>query len=939
MGMGKTLFLLDGMALLYRAHFAFVTNPIRNSKGLNTSALHGFLNVVLELKASYPLTHMAVALDTSAPTIRHRLYPAYKAQREAMPEELAACLPWFHELCEAMNLPVIKQDGYEADDIIGTLARRAESEGFTTYMVTPDKDFSQLVTDHIFLLKPGRKGGPAECEGIIETCRRWEIDQPSQVIDILGLWGDASDNIPGVPGVGQKTAIKLISQYGSMEAILEEASEIKGKLGERLREHAQQAILSKQLATIDVEVPLGLDLVSLELQEPDRNKLDALLGQLEFRSHAKRLLGSSAASKDGIQATKQEGSEDQQLELLVQAQGYEASTGSDEAHPAKQTLQDYPHRFLCLIEEEELKKWIAQCREHPFIALDCETSDLDPKQAQLLGLSLAYEAGSACYIPLNDDQPIPLQRVREMLEPLLCDPNIGKVGHNIKYDISVLAWQGWEVRGPLWDTMVANRLMHQDQRHGLDALARSLLDYEPISIETLIGPKGKDQRSMGEVDLDTLAEYAAEDAEVTWRLRQVLQDRLSQSGQERVFHEIEMPLIYVLISMERQGVKLDTDALEQFSKQLLEQTNKLQERIHALAGVEFNIASPKQLGEILFERLKLVDKPKKTRTGQYATHEAVLQSLAAEHEIVQTILDYRMVTKLRNTYAEALPQSIFEKTGRVHTTFHQVATATGRLNSQNPNLQNIPIRRDLGQEIRKAFVPCRAGQHLLSADYSQIELRIMASMSGDPAMKAAFAAGEDIHAATAAHVFQVPSKEVTQEMRRQAKMVNFGVLYGISAFGLAQRLGISRTEAAAIIEHYWKNFPSIKAYIDQTLEQARANGYVATLLGRRRYLPDIQSANGTIRGMAERNAINTPIQGTAADMIKLAMIGIGREMAAGGFRSQLILQVHDELVFDVLDEELDELKELVGKQMRHALPMEVAMEVEMGVGEHWLAAH
>ena len=939
MDMGKTLLLLDGMALLYRAHFAFITNPIRNSKGFNTSALHGLLNVVLDLRSTHQPTHMAMALDTAAPTARHLLFPEYKAQREAMPEELAASIPLVHRLCEALCLPLVFLDGYEADDIIGTLARRAETEGFTTYMVTPDKDFSQLVTEHTYLLKPGRKGGAAEVEGVQETCKRWEIETPSQVIDILGLWGDASDNIPGVPGVGQKTATKLMAEYGSLEAVLEAACSIKGKLGERLREHGDQARLSRKLATIDVEVPLGHDLAALEIKEPNVTLLEPLLAELEFRSLAKRLLQSVGNFQDETGKQRQAG-QNEQLELLGQLMSQEVETEDPKSTQENAlTLETYEHQFECLTDETSLRHWAKQWMKQEWLALDTETTDLDPKKAQLLGLSICCESGVACYIPVGGSQPIPEETLRAILQPVLAHKGIGKVGHHLKFDLSVLVWQGWEIQGPLWDTMVAHRLLKQDQRHGLDFLAKVYLNYDPISIESLIGPKGKDQKTMDQVDLATLAKYAAEDAEVTWRLRQSLLKPLKDAGQEHLFHEVEMPLIPVLVSMEKEGVRLDTDAMVQFSDQLLQQMTHLEQRVYELAGMNFNIASPKQLGEVLFDHLKLVEKPKKTRTGQYATNENVLQQLASEHAIVQTILDYRMVSKLRSTYAEALPQNIHAGTGRIHTTFYQVATATGRLSSQSPNLQNIPIRHALGQEIRKAFVPRQEGFTLLSADYSQIELRVMASMSGDPSMKAAFESGQDIHAATAAHVFHVEAEAVTEEMRRKAKMVNFGVLYGMSAFGLSQRLGISRKDASEIIDHYWASFPSIKAYMDRTVEQARERGYVETLLGRRRYLPDIQSANGTIRAMAERNAINSPIQGSAADMIKAAMVLVWKAFSRKSFASRLILQVHDELIFDAKLDELDQIKAMIRECMVQALPLDVPVEVDIGDGPHWLAAH
>jgi DNA polymerase-1 len=927
------------MALLYRAHFAFISNPIRTSKGLNTSAVYGFLNVLLDLKENRQPTHLAVALDTPEPTERHRIYPEYKAQREAMPEDLAAAIPLIHRLCEAMNIPLLKLDGYEADDIIGTLARKAEKEGFTTYMVTPDKDFSQLVTEHTFLFKPGRKGGAPEIEGVEETCKRWEVERPEQVIDILGLWGDASDNIPGVPGVGEKTAKKLISEHHSIESLLENTSSVKGKMGEKLAANKDQALLSKKLATIDLQVPIDWNETDLAITAPNEDLLKPLIVELEFNALGKRLFGDSFKAGRGF-ATESK-AEGNQFELDFSA----ASTAENVAEPNQaeganlKTLADVPHQYECVQTEEALDAWIQKLSAQEWFCLDTETTGLDPKTVELLGFSFSCEEGKACYLPTVGEGSLPSETVRAKLSPLFENAHIGKVGHNLKYDLSVLRWHEYEIRGPLIDTMILHSLVRADQKHGMDFLAEAYLGYTPVSIESLIGPKGKDQKSMKDVPMDKLAEYAAEDADITWQLFRKLKPEVEKQGQQRVFYEVEMPLVPVLTAMEYEGIRLDPDSMVKFSAQLLEQSLGLEKQIHSMAGETFNIASPKQLGDILFGRLKLVDKPKKTKTGQYATNETVLQTLAGEHEIIQKILEYRTVTKLRSTYAEALPQSIFDKTGRIHTTFHQTATATGRLNSQNPNLQNIPIRRELGQEIRRAFVARGEGYTLLSADYSQIELRIMASISGDPAMKAAFEEGEDIHAATAAHVYKVGLQDVTNDMRRRAKTVNFGVMYGISAFGLSQRLGIPRKEASEIIEHYFDSFPAIKGYMDETLESARSKGYVETLTGRRRYLPDVNSRNGTIRGMAERNAINTPIQGTAADMIKLAMSAIWNELNTKNLETKLVLQVHDELIFDLKETERLEVEPLVRKRMIDALPLEVPIEVEIGTGANWLEAH
>ena len=939
--MSKTLFLLDGMALLYRAHFAFISNPIRSSTGVNTSAVYGFINVLLDLKENHQATHLAVALDTSAPTERHKIYPLYKAQREAMPEELASAIPNIHRLCEAMNIPLISMDGFEADDIIGTIARKAETSGFTTYMVTPDKDFSQLVTPQTYLFKPGRKGGAPEIEGVEETLKRWQIEHPEQVIDILGLWGDASDNIPGVPGVGEKTAIKLIKEHHSIESLLENAGSIKGKLGEKLTAHKEQALLSKRLATIDLNVPLDFDEASMALSEPNEDLLKPLIVEWEFNTLGKRLFGQSFKAGRGFKPEKPAKKNQGQVELDFsgnQASQEEVEDNSS-ADAQLKTIKDVPHDYTCIQTETELDDLISHLGQQECFCFDTETTGLDPKTVELIGFSFCWKSGNAYYLPVNGQDCLPESVIKEKLSPILTHPKIKKIGHNLKYDLSVLTWNGYQFTGPFIDTMILHSLVKPGQKHGMDVMAEALLGYTPVSIESLIGPKGKDQLSMKDVPLAKLAEYAAEDADITWQLFEKLRPEIETSGQSRVFHEIEMPLLPVLVSMEYEGIRLDTDSMVKFSAQLLDIKSELEKEIHGIAGTEFNIASPKQLGEVLFENLKLVEKPKKTKTGQYATNENVLQTLSAEHEIVRKILEFRAVTKLRNTYAEALPQSIFDKTGRIHTTFHQAATTTGRLNSQNPNLQNIPIRRALGQEIRRAFVPRGEGFRLLSADYSQIELRIMASISGDPAMKSAFESGDDIHAATAAHVYKVDLADVTKDMRRKAKTVNFGVMYGISAFGLSQRLGIPRKEAAEIIEHYFESFPSIKDYMEETLESARSKGYVETLTGRRRYLPDVQSANGTIRSMAERNAINAPIQGTAADMIKLAMSAIWRTMEERSLESKLVLQVHDELVFDLKESEQEEIEPLVRELMIHALPLDVPIEVEIGSGVHWLEAH
>lgn len=936
--MAKRLFLLDGMALVYRAHFAFATRPILTSTGFNTSALFGFTNTLLNLIEEHQPTHIAVAFDTPEPTARHKEYPLYKAQREEMPEDLSAALPHVGRLCEAFRIPLLKCPGYEADDIVGTLTLRAEAEGFETFMVSPDKDFAQLVSKQTFMLKPGRKGDEVEILGLSEILAKWGIERPEQVIDILGLWGDASDNIPGVPGIGEKTASKLILKYGSIENLLEHVDELKGKQKENVTNHQDNARLSRRLATIDRQVPIDLGFDAMVREEPDQEVLKSLCVEFEFNSIGRRLFGDDFKAGRGASS----------------ASSAKTSTGGNRANDtspggqAKLTsLAEVKHDYRCIATPTERAKLIEELSAQPLICFDSETTGLDPKTAQVIGLAFCYGEGQAYYVPTlpYGDDGLPLSEghergaILEEFRPLLENEAIGKIGHNLKYDMSVLRWQGIRVQGVIHDTMLMHCLIAPELRHGMDYLAEMYLEYSPISITKLIGEKGAEQKDMLSVPLPQVVEYASEDADVTWRLYQLLLPKLAEAKQESVYFDIEAPLVRVLVEMEYEGIRLDADALAQFAQQLGEEIQRSEEAVYQLAGKEFNLNSPKQLGEVLFGEMKLIEKPKKTKSGQFATNEQVLMTLAAEHEIVRKILDYRTASKLKSTYADTLPGAIFESTGRVHTTYHQAATATGRLNSQSPNLQNIPIRTELGQEIRRAFVPRGKGYKLLSADYSQIELRIIAALSGDKWMKAAFAAGEDIHTATAARVFDVHPGLVTSDMRRKAKMVNFGVAYGISAFGLAQRLAIPRKEASEIIKQFFANFPGIKEYMDHTIEQARDLGYVETVSGRRRYLRDITSANGTVRSGAERNAINSPIQGTAADMIKLAMARIGDAIEQGGLRTRLLLQVHDELVFDLWEPEEAAVRTLVIEHMKSALPLEVALEVEVGVGNHWLEAH
>ena len=913
----KKLFLLDAMALIYRAYFAMSRHPQINSKGLNTSAILGFANTLLEILKNEKPTHIGVAFDTMAPTQRHEDFAEYKANREKMPEDLATAIPYVKQLLEALNIPVLLLDGYEADDIIGTLAKKAEEKGFVTYMMTPDKDFGQLVSDKIFMYKPSRNGKPAEIWGPQEVCQRYGIEHPAQFIDILGLWGDAVDNIPGVPGIGEKTAAKLIAQFGSIENLLENRHQLKGKLRENLEKYAEQARVSKQLATILTDVPLPFEPEKLKMGAPDRVQLQKLFDELEFRTFAKRFftwLSLQSSEEETVQG-----------ELFPQ---------DDEL----KTIRNTPHTYHLADTPGKMEELAAQLQKQPAFCFDTETTGTDPNNAEIVGISFAWKAHEAWYVPLSDNYHHATQQL-SLYKKVLEDERVEKTGQNIKYDISILRWYDVEVKGRFFDTMIAHYLLEPDRRHNMDYLAETYLHYQPVSIESLIGKKGKKQGSMRDVSLETIKEYAAEDADITLQLRQVLEPKLKETGTEKLFKETEMPLVPVLAAMEAEGVKVDTETLARFSDELAAEIAAMEKEIFEMAGTEFNIGSPKQLGEVLFERLKLSGKPKKTKTGQYSTSEDVLAKLAYRHPIVEKILEYRSLTKLKSTYVDALPKLVSPRDGRIHTSYNQAVAATGRLSSNNPNLQNIPIRTARGREIRKAFVPRNKDYVLLAADYSQIELRIIAHLSRDEAMMEAFRQGLDIHTATASRVYGVPVEEVTREMRRHAKTVNFGIIYGISAFGLSERLGIPRREAAEIIENYFEKYPGIKRYMEQTVEFARQHGYVETLLGRRRYLSDINSANGVVRAYAERNAINAPIQGSSADMIKIAMIRIFNEIQKRGMRSKMILQVHDELVFDAYQEEVDALKALVEEKMKNALPLDIPVVVDINTGNNWLEAH
>ena len=960
--MPKKLFLLDGMALVYRAHFAFVSRPILTSRGVNTSALYGFTQTLLDILNNQQPTHLGVAFDTEAPTQRHIEFADYKATRQAMPEDLSAALPHVRRVVEAFNVPVLTRDGYEADDIIGTLVRRAEQEGFLSYMVTSDKDFGQLVTANNFIFKPSRSGEGVEIIGLPEIQARWGVKRPEQVVDVLALMGDASDNIPGVPGIGEKTAMKLIAQYGTLENLLGHVGELTGRLKQTLETNRDQALMSKRLATIICDAPCAVELDALKVQPPNEEKLKELLVEFEFNSIGRRLFGEEFKAGRGAGSPKPEVRSPkspaaapgvkpgEQLVLVSEAEGAaEERKGEPAAVTANlKTIADVPHEYHLVATPAERVKLIQTLQNLDSFCFDTETTSLDPKQARLVGLAFSFAPHIGYYVPLLPDAPpavrpsdfgLRTSSILEEFRPVLETDRIEKVGHNLKFDLSVLKWYGVSVRGKLFDTMVAHSLIEPEMRHGMDYLSEVYLGYTPIPISKLIGEPKAAQTNMADVPVAKVAEYSAEDADVTWQLSSALKPLLKQKGQERVCYEVEFPLIPVLVDMEFEGIKVDASALAEFAAQLSKEMDDAEKTIYRLAGTTFNLNSPRQLGQVLFDLLKIGDAPKKTKTGQYATDEQTLIALAADHEIVQRLLLYRTAAKLKSTYADALPEAIWPKTGRVHTTYNQVMTSTGRLNSQNPNLQNVPIRTERGQEIRKAFVPRSPEYRLLSADYSQIELRILAALSRETAMLEAFKAGVDIHAATAARVFGVFPDLVTPEMRRKAKMVNFGIAYGISAFGLSQRLGIPRAEAGKIIDQYFKQFPGIRRYMDDTIAFAQAHGYVETVTGRRRYLRDIRSANNTIRGAAERNAINAPIQGTAADMIKLAMIAIHHELARRNLRTRMLLQVHDELVFDLYLPEEKEVLPLVEERMQTAIPLDVPLVVEMGVGENWLAAH
>ncbi len=956
--MSKKLFLLDAYALVFRAYYALIRSPRITSKGRNTNAQFGFTNTLVDLINNQKPTHMAVCFDTHAPTERHIDFADYKANRQETPEDISAAIPDIIRIIKAFNIPVIAIDGYEADDVIGALAKQAEKVGYEVFMVTPDKDYGQLVSENIKIYKPPYQGGNIEIMGPEEICKKWDIEHVAQVIDILGLMGDAVDNIPGIAGVGEKTAAKLLKEYHTLENVLANADKIKGALGEKIRAGKDNAIMSKKLATIIIDVPTEFHEEDFRLKDMNKEAVKEIFTELEFRAFVKRILGEEMIVPAGVKIQEGGGKTFQpqsgQMDLFAptpetgadKAEGNGAAeppteeTAADIILPVDKNITNTPHNYALINSSEQIKELIQVLSTQQEISFDTETTSIYANEADLVGISFSYQTSEAFYIPCPSDKETCLQFLQAFV-PLFSDVSKTWIGQNIKYDLLVMKWYGIELAGNIFDTMLAHYVTEPDGKSNMDALSAKYLGYEPVHIEALIGKKGKGQGTMRDVELEKIKEYAAEDADITLQLRNVFVKEMKDKGVEKVFYELENPLVKVLTDMEFEGIRIDESFLKEYSKVLEVEAKISEELVYEQAGVRFNLASPKQLGEVLFDKMQLDPKAKKTKTGQYATGEDVLAKLAGTHKICDDILTFRELTKLKNTYIDALPELINKKTGRVHTSYAQAVAVTGRLSSTNPNLQNIPVRTDRGREIRKAFIPRDANHVLISADYSQIELRIVAAISGDVNMCAAFKTGKDIHTATAAKIFNVAETDVTKEMRYKAKSVNFGIIYGQGAFGLAENLKISRSEAKEIIDNYKMQFPNIQKYMDDTINFAKENGYVITLMGRKRWLKDINSGNFTVRGFAERNAINSPIQGSAADMIKLAMIKIHQEFKQQGFKSKMLLQVHDELIFDAHKDEIEIIKPIILRCMQTALllPNDVPTDAEMGMGENWLAAH
>ena len=941
MSQPKRLFLLDAFALIFRGYYAFIKNPRINSQGVDTSAIFGFMNSLLDVIKRERPDHLAVCFDKGGSVARTEMFEAYKANRDETPEAISIAVPYIQAILKSMHIPVVEMAGYEADDIIGTLAKQAEKEGFQTFMVTPDKDFAQLVSENIFMYRPARMGNGIEIWGIPEVQAKFEIERPEQVIDYLGMMGDAVDNIPGLPGVGDKTAKKFLKEYGSMEGLLANTDQLKGKMKEKVEANKELGLLSKELAKILLDVPVTFQAEAYELSDPDFPAVGAIFDDLEFRrmkENIQKIFGqevTSDSSKDTSALPKKTATLDTgQMDLFSAGGG-----NTDQAViSSKKDLSNTSHHYQFVNTPIGIDLLVKKLLQQSSVCFDTETTSLNALQAELVGIAFSWEAGTGYYVSVPQEVE-KAAAIIDQLRPFFENSQIEKIGHNLKYDLKVLSNYQLKVAGPLYDTLIAHYLINPDRRHSMDILASTYLQYEPQSITELIGKKGKNQGSMRDVPLDKQTEYAVEDADITLQLKQFFDQELAAAENGKLFQEVELPLVEVLTAMEQEGINLNTTFLKEFESELTQDIERLEKSIFEQAGEEFNLASPKQLGPILFEKLKLVDKPKKTKTGQYSTAEDVLSFLAKDHKIIADILEWRSVNKLQSTYVKALPEEINPKTGRIHTVYNQAVAATGRLSSNQPNLQNIPIRTARGQQVRKAFIPRDENHVLLAADYSQIELRIIAALSKDPAMLEAFQKGEDIHATTAAKVFRVPLEEVSREQRSNAKTVNFGIVYGVSAFGLSQQTNLNRTKAKELIEAYYTTYPQLKSYMNEQVDFARENGYVATVLGRRRYLKDINSQNAVVRGAAERNAVNAPIQGSAADIIKIAMINIHRRMEKENWQSKMLLQVHDELVFDVPKVEVDALSAMVKEEMENAFSLEVPLVVEVGMGENWLEAH
>ncbi|MGS2740771.1 DNA polymerase I [Sinomicrobium sp. M5D2P17] len=941
----KRLFLLDAYALIFRGYYAFIKNPRINSKGMDTSAIMGFTNSLLDVIKREKPNHLAVAFDKGGSMARTEMFEAYKANRDETPEAIRIAIPYIQAILKAMHIPVIEKEGFEADDIIGTLAKQAEKQGYLTYMVTPDKDFAQLVSENIFMYRPARMGNGIEIWGIREVQQKFEVETPEQVVDYLGMMGDAVDNIPGFPGVGEKTAKKFIKEFGSVENLIANADSLKGKMKEKIKDNAQLGILSKELARIMLDVPVKFHEEDFELNTPDFDKVKEIFQELEFRRLTENLMkafgqeGAAEATSvnNGAAAAKVTKAQDN-IQFDLFGSPAEETTTTPAVSSLYNTIETTPHHYQYVNTPLGRKLLQQKLMLQSSVCFDTETTSLKSLQAQLVGIAFSWETGKGYYVAFPEDQE-ETATILEEFRPFFEAEQIEKIGQNLKYDIKVLSNYNIRVKGKLFDTMIAHYLINPDMRHNMDVLAETYLKYQPVSIETLIGKKGKNQKSMRSVELGKQTEYAVEDSDITLQLKLLFQGELPNRNALKLFEEIEAPLVQVLADMEIEGIRVNTDFLKSLSHALDKDVKELEKNIYEQAGEEFNLASPKQLGPILFEKLKLVDKPKKTKTGQYSTAEDVLSYLAKDNKIVEDILMWRQLQKLQNTYVDALPNEINPKTNRVHTVYSQAVAATGRLSSNNPNLQNIPIRTERGRQVRKAFIPRNEDYILLAADYSQIELRIIAALSEEENMIKAFKEGEDIHASTAARVFGVPLEEVTREQRSNAKTVNFGIIYGVSAFGLSNQTTLSRSEAKELIDTYYKTYPKLRAYISDQIHFAQDHGYVETILGRRRYLPDINSRNQVVRGAAERNAVNAPIQGSAADIIKIAMINIHQKLREGNFKTKMLLQVHDELVFDAFKSELDTIKPLIKSEMESAYQLIVPLDVEIGLGEDWLTAH